>query len=76
MIAADAALRSCIIGNMGGTVMRYVVLYGDHGGELDREPVTASYTHATSEAVIRLAQRCTLEPGDHLVIEEELHGQA
>lgn len=49
-----------------------VVLYGSHGGELDREPVTPQPGPSGARAAVtRLAARCTLDAGDRIVIEGE-----
>lgn len=54
----------------------HVVLYGDHGGELDRERVEISNEDedttdgAIGEAIARLSRRCVFHPGDSIVVEQ------
>jgi hypothetical protein len=43
----------------------YAVLYGDHGGELDREEIIRD----PRPAIRALVDRCTFAPGDVIKIE-------
>jgi len=51
--------------------MTSIVLYSDHGGELDRIDLKkrGATTEAISRAVSRLAARCVLHVGDTIKIE-------
>jgi len=51
--------------------MTSIVLYGEHGGELDRINLKErdATTEAVSRAVSSLATRCTLHVGDTIKIE-------
>jgi hypothetical protein len=44
-----------------------VVLYGDHGGELDREEVEGT---KIGDAIAEIAIRCEFRHGDRIVVEE------
>jgi hypothetical protein len=48
--------------------MRYLVLLEGGGGELDRSEVGTDDADALRDAVIEIATRCTLTPGDTIRI--------